>query len=113
MCGEESDFSTTFLDANSTTKLEFKLLQTTTMSFDSNIEHSDVESIGSLAHMCETELDEDHEEVYCSDPEGPYMDEPIADDEWLAEYNREVEQNERRNQELQNHFDRNIETASW
>ena len=86
----------------------------TTMSFDSDIEHSGVESIGSRAHMCETELDEDHdEEVYFSDPEGPYMDEPIADDEWLAEYNREVEQNERRNQELQNRFDRTIETASW
>ena len=41
------------------------------------------------------------------------MNMPIADDEWLAEYNREVEQNERRNQELQNRFDRNIETASW
>ena len=83
------------------------------MSFDSDIEHSDEESIGSPAHMCETELEEDHEELYFSDPEGPYMDEPIADDEWLAEYNREVEQNERRNQELQNRFDRNIETMSW
>ena len=55
------------------------------MSFDSDIEHSDVESIGSPAHMCETELEEDHEELYFSDPEGPYMDEPIADDEWSAE----------------------------
>ena len=32
------------------------------------------------------------------------MDEPLADDDWLAEYNREVEENERRNQELQNRF---------
>lgn len=74
------------------------------MSFDSDIEHSDVESIRSRAHMCETELDEDHEELYFSDPKGPYVDEPIADN---------VEQKERRNQELQNCFDRNIETASW
>ena len=67
------------------------------MSFDSDIEHSDVESIGSSVHMCGTELDEDTEELYLSDPEGSYMDEPMADDEWLAEYNREVEQNKRRN----------------
>ena len=83
------------------------------MSSDSDIEHSEVESIGSPSHICETELEDDPEELYFSDPEGPYMDEPIADDEWLAEYNREVEQNERRNQELQNRFDRNIENASW
>ena len=63
--------------------------------------------------MCEIELEKDHEEFYSSDPEGPYMDEPIADDEWLAEYDWEAEQNERRNKELQNRFDRNIETARW
>ena len=39
------------------------------MNFDSDIEHSDVESIGSSAHMCETELEEDHEKLYSSDPE--------------------------------------------
>ena len=35
------------------------------MSFESDTEHSDVESIRSRAHICETEL------MYYSDPEGP------------------------------------------
>ena len=39
------------------------------MNIDSDIEHSDVESIGSSTHMCETELEEDHEKLYSSDPE--------------------------------------------
>ena len=47
--------------------------------------------------------------MYYSDPEGPYIDEPIADEEWLTEYNRELEEIERRNQELQNRFDRIVE----
>ena len=63
--------------------------------------------------MCGTELDKDDEELYFSDPEGSYTDAPIVDDECLGEYNREVEQNERRNLELQNRFDRIIEPANW
>ena len=43
------------------------------MNFDSDIEHSEVESFGSSAQMCETELEKDHEELYSSDPEGPYI----------------------------------------
>ena len=27
--------------------------------------------------------DEDEEDMYYSDPEGPYIDEPITDEEWL------------------------------
>ena len=59
------------------------------MSFESDTEQSDVESIGSRTHICETfcetELgsDEDEEDMYYSDPEGPYIDEPITDEEWL------------------------------
>ncbi|CAH3141289.1 unnamed protein product, partial [Porites lobata] len=55
------------------------------VSFESGAEQSDVESIGSRTHICETELgsDEDEEDMYYSDPEGPYIDEPIADEEWL------------------------------
>ena len=66
-------------------------------------------------HICETELgsDEDEEDMYYSDPEGPYIDEPIADEEWLTEYNRELEEMERRNQELQNRFDRIVEPETW
>ena len=46
------------------------------MSFESDTEKSDVESIGSRTHICETELgsDEDEEDMYYSDPEGPYID---------------------------------------
>lgn len=62
------------------------------MSFDSDIEYLDVELIGFRVYMCEIEFDEDYdEEVYFLDLEGFYMDEFIVDDEWLAEYNREVE----------------------
>ena len=42
-----------------------------------------------------------------------YIDEPIADEEWLTEYNRELEEIERRNQELQNRFDRIVEPETW
>ena len=47
------------------------------MSFESDTEQSDVESIGSRSHICETELgsDEDEEDMYYPDPEGPYIDE--------------------------------------
>ena len=83
------------------------------MSSGSDTEHSDAESIESRSHICETELDEDKKDIYFSDPEGPYMDEPLADDDWLAEYNREVEENERRNQELQNRFHRILGTETW
>ena len=81
------------------------------MRLESDTEQSDVESIGSRTHICETELgsDEDEEDIYYSDPKGPYIDEPIADEEWLTEYNRELEEIERRNQELQNRFDRIVE----
>ena len=36
------------------------------------------------------------------------MDETFADDNWIAEYGREVQEAEQRNQALQNRFD-NIE----
>ena len=54
------------------------------------MEHSDAESIESCSHICETELDEDETDIYYSDPEGLYIDEPLADDDWLAEYNRKI-----------------------
>ena len=52
------------------------------MTFESDTEQSDVESIGSRTHICETELgsDEDEEDMYYPDPEGPYTDEPITDE---------------------------------
>ena len=85
------------------------------MTFESDTEQSDVESIGSRTHICEKELGsgEDEEDMYYLDQEGPYIDEPIADEEWLTEYNRELEEIERRNQELQNRFDRIVEPETW
>ena len=55
------------------------------MSFESDTEQSDVESIRSRTQICETELgsDEDEEEMYYPDPEGPYIDETITDEDWL------------------------------
>ena len=72
-------------------------------------------ALTSCETFCETELgsDEDEEDMYYSDPEGPYIDEHIADEEWLTEYNRELEEIERRNQELQNRFDRIVEPETW
>ena len=83
------------------------------MSFESDTEQSDVELIRSCTQICETELgsDEDEEDVYYS--EEPYIDEPIVDEEWLTEYNGELEEIERRNQELQNRFDRIVEPETW
>ena len=46
------------------------------MIFDSDIEQSDAESIGSWAHMCETELDEDHEELYLKIQKDPIWRNP-------------------------------------
>ena len=40
--------------------------------------------------------------------EGLYLDEPLADDNWIAEYGSKVYEAEQRNQALQNRFD-NIE----
>lgn len=48
-----------------------------------------------------------------SEPEGPYMDEPIANNEWLEEYMREVEEAEIRSQELQNRFDGAVGLDTW
>ena len=43
-----------------------------------------------------------------SEPQGPSMIEPLADDNWIAECSREVHDAEQRNQAYQNRFD-NIE----
>ena len=46
--------------------------------------------------------------TFDSEPERLCMDEPLADDSWIAEYSREVQEAEQRNQALQDRFD-NIE----
>ena len=45
--------------------------------------------ISARPSLCTIQIQKDH-----------YIDEPIAYEEWLTEYNRELEENERRNQEL-------------
>ena len=86
--------------------------------FGSDSELSDADSIDSssphVENICEAEIDEaDDSGVLNSDPEGPYFDEPLADEEWLEEYNREVEEAERRDQVLQNRFDRTQGLETW
>ena len=87
------------------------------MDFGSDSELSDADSIDSSPHVeniCEAEIDEaDDPGILYSDPEGPYLDEPLADEEWLEEYNREVEEAERRDQELQNRFNRTQGLETW
>ena len=46
----------------------------------------------------------DRERSY-SEPKGPYIDNPLADENWLREYYQEVEETERRKKNLENLFD--------
>ena len=39
--------------------------------------------------------------AFDSEPEGPYMDEPLADNSWIAKYSKEVQEAKQRNQMLQ------------
>ena len=48
-----------------------------------------------------------------SEPEGPYMNEPLAAEEWIAAYQRELEEVEQRNQARQNRFDGVEELENW
>ena len=36
--------------------------------------------------------------AFDTEPEGPFMDEPSAGDNWIEEYSREVQEAEQRNQ---------------
>ena len=48
-----------------------------------------------------------------SDPESPYMDEQIADEEWLGGYNKELEEADRRSQMLTNRLDGAKALETW
>ena len=81
------------------------------VEFDVNQESSDSD----LSETAEVIVECDPESAileelnaFDSEPEGPYMDEPLADNNWIAKYSREVQEAEQRNQVLQNRFD-NIE----
>lgn len=92
-------------------------MSTNEMDFASDSEQSDAESNVSLTVdivevECEAEFCEDLATDH-SDPEGPYMDEPLADDNWLENYNQEVEDADRRNQILQNRFDGSERLETW
>ena len=81
------------------------------VEFDFNKESSDSESLETAEVIVEYDTESailEESNAFDSEPEGPYMDEPLADDDWIAEYNREVSEAEQRNQALQNRFD-NIE----
>ena len=53
------------------------------------------------------------EEEGFSEPEGPYVDEPLADESCLQEYYEEIEEAERQNQALQSRFDRTEALETW
>ena len=81
------------------------------VEFDFNKESSDSESSETAEVIVEYDTESailEESNAFDSEPEGPYMDEPLADDDWIAEYNGEVSEAEQRNQALQNRFD-NIE----
>ena len=48
-----------------------------------------------------------------NDEEGLYSQEPLANDQWLQEYQQERRIIEAREQELQNQKDRVVEQVSW
>ena len=45
--------------------------------------------------------------------EDPYCDDPIADEEWTRKYREEMEEEKRRNIELENRFNGNKDVYSW
>ena len=48
-----------------------------------------------------------------STEEGPYCQEPLADEDWLLEYNRERKKIEERQQQLQNRLDKIVQESTW
>ena len=48
-----------------------------------------------------------------SAPVGPYMDEPIADEEWLGGYNKELQEADRKSQMLTNRLDGAKALETW
>lgn len=88
------------------------------IEFDSGSD-SDQESIylaAAIAVECETEsMDPELEQsqAYDSKPERPYMDEPLPDQEWIAQYNRELEEAQQMNEALQHRFDGSEILENW
>ena len=61
------------------------------VEFDFNKESSDSESSETAEVIVEYDTESailEESNAFDSEPEGPYMDEPFADDDWIAEYNR-------------------------
>ena len=51
--------------------------------------------------------------AFDSEPESLYMDEQFPDDNWIAEYSREVQEAKQQNQVLQNRFDKIKGLDTW
>lgn len=73
-------------------------------AFDEEVEHSD--SYEGESEFNSSESDDSLEE-------GPYSNEPLADENWLAEYYQEREKHEERSKELQSRLDGNVDTDQW
>lgn len=59
------------------------------------------------------EVDHNSNEVKSDLEEGPYSEEPLADDEWMEEYTRERKLIEDRQKELQNRLERVVDNNIW
>ena len=59
------------------------------------------------------EVDHNSNEVKSDLEEGPYSEEPLADDEWMEEYTRERKLIEDRQEAFQNRLERVVENNIW
>lgn len=78
------------------------------VEFDSNQESGDSDLSETAKVIVEYNPESailEESNAFDSEPEGPYMDEPLADDKWIAEYSSEVQEAEQRKQALENRFD--------
>ena len=48
-----------------------------------------------------------------SDVDEPYADEPLADEEWLKQYNKDMEDLRKIEQKMKERFDRRNEALEW
>ena len=72
-------------------------------------EEIEFEDLESLADKCAKKT-ADSDKI---DDEGPYSEEPLANDQWLQEYHQERRIIEERERELQNRIDRVVELDLW
>ena len=90
-------------------------MATNALHLESDSELSDTASnVSLIMEPVEVEFEQgESNESDNSDPEIPYMDETIADEEWLGGYNKELEEADRRSQMLTNRLDGAKALETW